>query len=234
MGIANNTSIVRDGLVLHIDAANPKCFSSGQTTCENMITGGLLTGASGTPGTGVHTPNSLNFPSYNPIYNGVFDFAGGRGMNAEENLGYYTSLAMDIWFYKNGSGQEYITDARNDGGLWFISNFLNYNIKYPEAATYNFDTAYNGSNPDFINQWHHMVLNSNSFGSELYIDGTERILISNSSIVENLGVNFRIGTRYTTANEWTGFMGPIKIYNRILTPSEVIQNFLAHRGRYGI
>jgi hypothetical protein len=51
---------------------------------------------------------------------------------------------------------------------------------------------------------------------------------------EDFGKNFRIGTRYTTSTQWTGYMGPIVAYNRVLSAGEVKQNFNAHRSRYGI
>jgi hypothetical protein len=235
MGIAYNTSIVRDGLVLHLDPANIKCFSGGQTTCANIITGGLITGAAGSPGSAGHTPNPNNFPAYNSINGGVFDFAGGKGMNVEEDLGAHSQFSIEIWYYKNGSATtQYFTDARNNGGQWFLSNYSNYNINYQGAAYYNFDTTYNVSNTDFINRWQHMIFTSDISGSNLYIDGTQRALVADNSVTENLGVNFRIGTRYTTSSQWTGYMGPIRIYNRTLSIAEVKQNFQAHRGRYGI
>jgi len=100
MGIAYNTSIVRDGLVLHLDPANPKCFSNGQTSCTNMVSGGSVTGASGQPNAGTHTPNTANFPAYNSINAGVFDFTGGKGMNVEEDLGSHTQFSIECGIIK--------------------------------------------------------------------------------------------------------------------------------------
>ena len=79
-----------------------------------------------------------------------------------------------------------------------------------------------------------MVVTSNSGGSQIFIDGTKRTADDSDSVDEDLGVNFRIGTRYTTTASWTGYMGPIHIYNRVITDEEVIQNFNAFRGRFGI
>lgn len=226
--------IVRSGLVLHLDAGEPDCFKNGDTSCINLVSGGSVTGASGTPGAGAHTPNTANFPAYNSVNGGVFDFAGGKGMNVEEDLGPHTSFSLDIWYYKNSSLVQYFTDARNDGGQWFLSNYDSYNITYTNAATYNFNTSYNASNPDFINRWQHLTIVSDASGSRLFIDSSFVNPLSNSSLNETLGKNFRIGTRYTTSAQWTGYMGAIKAYNRALSAAEVYQNFQALRGRYGI
>lgn len=226
--------LVTSGLIFSIDAGNPKCFGSGQTSCVNLITGGLVTGASGTPGTGTHTPNPSNFPAYNSIKGGIFDFTGGRGMNVEENLGMHTSLTIDMWYYKSPAGVQYFTDGRNNSGQWFLSNYTNDNINYTDQATYNFDTTYTQNNPDFVSRWQHMVFTSDSTGSKLYIDGTQRTMVLSGSIDEDLGKNFRIGTRYTTSSQWTGYMGPINIYNRVLSAGEAYDNFRAHKLRFGI
>jgi len=223
-----------DGLIFSIDPGNPKCFGSGQTSCTNLITGGLVTGANGAPGTGTHTPNPANFPAYNSINGGIFDFAGARGMNVEEDLGAQTAFTIDMWYYKSPAGTQYFADGRNNGGQWFLSNYTSDNINYTDIATYNFDTTYTQNNPDFVSRWQHMVFTSDASGSKLYIDGTERTMVLSGSVNETLGVNFRIGTRYTTDSQWTGYMGPINIYNRVLSSSEAYKNFVATRGRFGL
>ena len=55
-----------------------------------------------------------------------------------------------------------------------------------------------------------------------------------ASIDEDFGINYRIGTRFTTSGQWTGYMNQINFYNRVLSPDEIKKNFWATRGRYGI
>lgn len=235
-------NIVEEGLIFAIDAANPKCFTPGNTFGKNLITGGDLTGASGTPGSGTHTPNSGNFPSYNSTNEGVFDFAGGKGINCNEDLGAHSVVTLSMWFYKNSSGGQYFTDARNNGGQWFLSNYSGENINYTDAMRYNFDASYNASNSNFLNNWIHMSVVSSGGGSLLYLNGYEisshptfrTSYVSQNSIDEDLGKNFRIGTRYTTSSQWTGFFGPIHIYERALSAEEIYQSFSAHRSKFGI
>ena len=225
---------VTDGLIFCIDAANPKCFGAGQTTAKDLAQGFECTGANGYPGSGTHTPDPDYFPEYNAAYGGVFDFSGSRGINVEDDLGSHTEFSMSMWYYKNGTGTQYFSDGRNDGGQWFLSNYTSKNINYTDKLTYNFDTGYFGDNSDFVFRWQHMVVTSNSGGSQIFIDGTKRTAVASSSVDEDLGVNFRIGTRYTTSASWTGYMGPIHIYNRVLSDAEVAQNFNAFKGRFAI
>jgi len=226
-------SIVTSGLILHLDAANPKCFVSGNTTCNSLITNSLLTGPTGNPGTGPNTPNLTNFPIYNSINGGVFDCVDGRSMNCDEDLGAHSEFTLHLWVYRNnGNDTKYITDARNDGGNWFLTNYLSYNINYGNNLTYNFGGSYNASHPDFINKWLCVTVTSDASGSSLYINGD--YITGGTSLNENIGVNFRIGTRFTNSAAWTGYMGPISIYNRVLSSDEVLQNYNSIKYRYGL
>ena len=233
MGFSRGPKIPTNGLILALDAGNPKCFTSGDTTCNNIITGGLLTGASGTPSSGTHTPDTSNFPTYNSTNGGVFDFAGGRGMNFEEDLGFTTTRTLIMWFYKNSSNTQYFSDARNNGGQWFLSNYSGENINYTDALRYNFGGSYNASHPDFINKWHCMTVTSDNTESRLYLSGEEvDSYVSQNSIDEDFGKNFRIGTRYTTSTEWTGYFGPILAYDRVLSDSEILNYYNATKSRF--
>lgn len=237
MALSHSPKIATDGLIFSIDAANPKCFSSGQTSCVNLITGGAVTGANGQPNAGAHTPNTANFPAYNSINGGVFDFAGARGMNCDEALGAHTAATRTMWFYKISGSNHYFLDGRNNGGAWFISNYTPTfgNYEYTDVLTYNYGSPFNASAPEYLNKWIYLVITSDATNGHFYLNGTEVDNYDNqTSIDEDFGVNYRIGTRYTTSGQWTGYMGPISFYNRALTAAEVEQNFNAHRGRFGI
>ena len=234
MAGSTGPDIITNGLILALDAGNSKCFTSGNTTCNNIITGGLVTGAAGEPGAGTHTPDTSNFPTYNSTKGGVFDFVGpGKGMNFEEDLGFTTTRTLIMWFYKNSSGTQYFSDARNNGGQWFLSNYGNYNINYTGALRYNFGGSYNASNSDFINKWHCMVVTSDNTESRLYLGGIEvDSYVSQTSIDEDFGKNFRIGCRYTGGTNWTGYFGPILAYNRVLTDLEILNYYNQTKSRF--
>ena len=79
-----------------------------------------------------------------------------------------------------------------------------------------------------------MVTVSDSTGSKLYLNGQEISSSSETSADEDFGINYRIGTRYTTSNQWSGLMGPIHLYNKRLTAEEVSQNYNATKSRFEI
>ena len=232
MGAYVGPDIVNDGLIFAIDAGNPKCFTSGATTATCLVSGFNCSGASGSPGGGTHTPNTANFPAYNSLNGGIFNFDGGRGINIDGNLGSTTASSICMWFYKNSSITQYFTDGRNNGGDWFLSNYESRNITWENALTYNFSSPYQSSDSAFLNQWIHMVVCSDGSGSKLYLNGIGQTTINSNSVDEDFGKNYRIGTKYSTAAQWTGYMGPIYFYNKKLTAIEVAQNYNALKPRF--
>jgi hypothetical protein len=233
MGIYRGPRIVTEGLIFLIDPANPQCFVPGDTTCTDLVQGILCTGASGEPGAGTHTPNPGYFPVYDSSYGGVFDFAGGKGINVEESLGSGSQGAFCAWIYKKGSASHYISDGRNNGGAYNFSNYSSYNLNWNNSLRYNFSPSYNASDPDFVNVWNYIVMSRDATRSSWSVNGVEVIGTGTGQNV-NWGRNYRIGTRYTTSGSWIGLMGLISIYNRGLSSEEIMQNFNAHRGKFGI
>jgi hypothetical protein len=247
MSVIHNGGVPTGSLVLALDPASPKCFLPGGTTCKNIISGQLVTGASGNPGSGTHIPNASNFPSYNDSHVGcttpVFDFGSGKGMNVDEDLGASSGeLTISMWLYKDQTtGARYFTDGRNNGGQWFLSNYSGENINFTNRLRYNFDATYNGNASEFSNVWFHLVVTSGPTGRFFYFNGYEFSVnpygyrtsyVSQNSIDMDLGRNYRIGTRYTTSSQWPGAMGPIHIWKRQLSSAEVLQTFNAHRSRF--
>ena len=225
-------NMITNGLMFALDAANPKCFNSGDTTSTCLVTGFNCSGASGTPNDGTHTPNTSNFPTYSSLNGGIFNFNGGKGINIDGNLGFHTETSICMWFYKNSSAVQYLTDGRNNGGQWFLANYSSFNLNWSHSLRYNFSSTYNASDSAFLNQWYYMVTTSDNNGSKLYLNGYEVSTSDSASADEDFGINYRIGTRYTTSTEWTGYMGPIHFYNKVLTSDEVSQNYNALKTRF--
>jgi hypothetical protein len=224
--------IVTDGLIFALDAGSSRCFTSGDTTATDLVQGFNCSGANGNPMSGTHTPNTANFPVYNATKGGVFDFAGGKGINVDGDLGSTSSSSISMWLYRAPGATQYISDGRNNGGQWFLSNYTSFNINWHGTLTYNFEDPYNASAPEFINKWVHMTVTSDSTGSKIYINGVYTAATGESSADEDFGINYRIGTRYTTSSQWTGKMGSIYFYDKVLSASEALQNYNAQKTRF--
>jgi len=221
---------------LHIDPDNDLSITPNETEGRNLVSSGLLTGASGTPGTGEAIVEPNNFPTLGTAYGyRVFDFDGTQGINVNEDLGQHSEITLSLWFYKTADGTDYFFDARNGGGSWWLSNYQSHNINLHSDYEYNFDGAYDADNSNFLNKWFHLVAVSDSSGSDLYLNGE---YVSNpdtsNSLNENLGKNFRIGMRYTSSGGWVGSMGPIYAFNRKLNHQEIRKLFEMNRHRFNL
>ena len=232
MGAYGGPDIITDGLIFALDAGSSRCFTSGDTTATDLVQGFNCSGANGNPMSGTHTPNTANFPVYNATKGGVFDFAGGKGINVDGDLGNLTTSSMSMWLYRAPGAAQYVSDGRNNGGVWFLSNYNNFNLNWNNNLRYKFEDPYNVSAPEFINKWVHITVTSDSTGSKIYINGVYAVATTTLSTDEDFGINFRIGTRYTTASPWTGKMGSIYFYDKALSASEALQNYNAQKNRF--
>jgi hypothetical protein len=229
MGIAYNTSTVRDGLVLHLDAANVKSYP-GSGTLWNDISGNsivatldvdvsynaanqgtMLFGASNTVG-------EVTFPRNNFIFgSGDFSITVWANPSAIEiydtlcEMGFYTDGIL--FRPSSGSVQIYIGNSLSGGG----------NRSYTHARS--------------IGRWDHYTLTRQSGVVRLYINAVQNGTdwTNTASLTLATVVNCKIGSStHTDAQRWNGYINGFQIYNRALTAAEIAQNFEAHRGRYGI
>ena len=227
MAISYNTSIVRNGLVLHLDAANRKSYP-GSGTAWNDLSGN---GNNGTLVNGVGYSGSNNGIL---TFDGINDYAT-TGDAILLNSGLASSSFSAWWRY---SGQGSGADKR---GFVLESESFNHSLLVNTNGTLgvHINTTGNGTQyvPGFTpttNVWYNSSVVWDGTNLIVYINGVEvgrRSQGGTSLVVQKL----RIGT-YRDNNErwWLGNISQITTYNRSLSASEVAQNFNALRGRYGL
>ena len=245
MGIAYNTSIVTNGLVFALDAANSRSYSGSGLTAN-----GLVGGIGGT------LVNGVGFSSAN---NGSFFFDGTNDQisTADIDLSSTNKVTVSCWVkalnYREVSNSsnivfEFSSDFNSNIGS-FVAAFadgsgINSGL-YPvilgiRSPGYN----YAGYSKTLVNDlsWHHWgcIFDTSLSGNEtiLYIDGVSRAAVitplqsDNSS---NFG-NYKlfIGNRDSSSYPANCNIGQIQVYNRALTAQEIRQNYNATKKRYGL
>jgi len=220
MAIAYNTSIIKDGLVLCLDAANPKSYpGSGNTWFDLSGNGKNSTLTNG------------------PTYDGqgiVFDGVDDSSSSNLTGVAAFSAITINVWFYSNvGTGTCLINNLpfilHFRGAGFYLrggdgvtdSGYLAWQTS-PSGNVWNMLTGtWNGSTMK-------LYLNGNKQSNELsYSGGSTGLLRANESVT--------IGGFFNTSQPWTnGKISNVKIYNRALTDLEIQQNFTALRGRYGI
>jgi hypothetical protein len=209
MAIAYNTSVVRDGLVLYLDAANPKSY----------------------PGTGT-TVFDLKGAVNSTLYNGVSFDSSNKGSFSFDGINDYTQInvstsagSIAFWYYYNGTNIQSLIMGNsssmlyNGGGAGTI-HWFNW------SGDYSFVT-----NIGSTARWIYITLTyASNTVNNFYVNDV--LLYSSTSYVINKGGVYNVAGNFY--NPQNCKIALIKTYNKALTLNEIKQNFNATRGRYGI
>lgn len=232
MGIAYNTSIARSGLVLHLDAANKKSYS-GTGTAWNDLSGNSSNGT------------LVNSPTYSAANNGAIVFDGANDYSSIPINLPNSSMTIELTFKVNAVGTFEDLAALDDGTsqLWAelggnngIPNTNGYLRYYGFGIATEADTNGLASASQYIidSKVHTSVLTINSSSAVSYFNGIAQgtgSITASTTFTRLVLANdiIRGNSRALACNIYQ-----VKLYNRAITAAEVIQNFEAIRGRYGI
>ena len=234
MSVAYNPKIVTNGLVLALDAANPRSYP-GSGIIWKDISGNNITGI------------LTNSPAFTTTNSGVFAFDGVNqivdcGNPSVVNFG-DGNFTVSSWFYRDvnaitnlrllskGAGADVVSEAGfalfgSDSSLAFVVNPSGIR---PSAIAISTTTG----TPTYVT----VVVERGGLMS-IYKNG-----IFSQSTATPIGsftgdANLCIACNSTAAGTknvfWDGGVYNVNLYNRALSVEEVQQNFNALRGRFGI
>jgi hypothetical protein len=230
-------NIVRDGLVLYLDAGSPNSYQGSGTTWKDISkfyqnNGTLVNGPTFSSGNG----GSI-------VFDGVNDYVNcGNG----SSINIVNNVSVNIWFKINSfGGYQGIIAKRN-----FSTGFTNYGINFNnsiDALSVYFNTD-GGSNFKFAsttmtnnfttNIWYNVcgVFEKSSSNTNIYIYKNGILLTSNtvSGNLATVSTPLTLGSSAINAELFNGNIAVGQIYNRALSASEVQQNYNATKGRFGL
>ena len=223
-------AIVTNGLLLNFDVGFTLSYPTTGTTLYDVSSGG-------------NNGTFVNGPTFNSGDGGSLVFDGSDDYVAASfaNLGFDVSWTIGCWFNTSASqatnvglfNLSYFPELMmaTDGKV-FVWNSIGPNpadvAGYPTVLSTN---SYNNG------QWHYAVGSYKTGGLvKLYINGT---LINSASYFPNgvraiydgvyMGVEFNNGPK-----NFNGKIASGVVYNRELSASEVLQNYNAQKGRFGL
>ena len=244
MGLIHSPSIIRDGLVLYLDAANPRSYPGSGTAWTDLSGNG-------------RNATLLNNIQYSSENGGCLDF--NRTDDSYATIPHDSTISNQVF----GTSNNFTLSA------WFvIDEYVNYSCFIQKAFgdSYSNTTAglwseatnelkfvmgtNEGSNPSGSNLqityiatpgvWYNMVGVADGTNAILYINGEQvgspvNIASSLTRTRSENTADITIGRRSMNATpECDGRIANISVYNRGLTVTEVKQNFNALRRRFGI
>ena len=237
MGLNHSPSIVTNGLVLALDAANPKSYS-GSGTSWNNLNGNINNGT------------LVNTPTYNTNVSFSFDYTQSEYVTfANTNSFMFLNLlpyTLESWIYPTidpGAGnytgifnrESSDVGAVRDGYNMFVvqsgSNVLISSERFAAGSVVN--AGENIVIASFLNVWHHVLSTFDGSVVKFYRNGvlkqTSGITTTNlTNNIQTLQIAQRGGQYYR------GNISIANIYNRALTADEILQNYNALKGRYGL
>ena len=226
MGVNYNTKTVTNGLVLSLDAANRKSYPGSGNTWNDL--------------SGINSSGELvNSPTYNSSNLGYFQFVTDDYVRIPNNTALDTQTpTVEVWVK---------TNSTNQNGFWFEKGDVNtqYSL-FQEGTTIRWRMYIGGitqlstTTATYMNtaNWYQVVGTYTSGTRRLYING---VLVNSDTQSGTIATNaggMSIGAYggYTGGKSYfyNGNESICRVYNRELSAAEIIQNFNALRGRYGI
>ena len=238
-----NRSSVNDNLLIYIDPANPNSYIGSGVNVIDLSRSKTF------------NMSLLNGALVNNYNGGVFTL-DGIDDNVESNLSMngkiVENMTFDVWFRRTqemntfnmivscgptpylafrGSGPSTIANKFLFSYFTRISGVFTQRVLY-STNTYSNDIWYNVVCTLSYN------LTTQVNESKMYINGVLNNTLTNSSSTDNIpqpGVRLRLGN-YPDSNPYPfkGDIGPFKIYNKLLSADEVLNNYTITKSRFGL
>lgn len=234
MATTYNSHIVTDGLVLCLDAANPRSYPLSGNTWYDLS-------GNGNHGTLTNGPTFSSDNGGSLVFDGTNDYVSGGNTTSSIT----TQVTVSAWFKAVG------TPSNNDeAGAFLFAQSNNYHhgavllhswlYKKAGMGTYFNQPGSNWSpnNSALGDTIYHLVGTANSATDicNCYINGS--LAVSNTSYTTTIyavSPLYQIGRwGYSTYGRYfNGHIYRVEVYNRALSAQEIRQNYNATRGRYG-
>jgi hypothetical protein len=223
MAFFRGPNVVTNGLVLALDAANPKSYVSGSTTWNDL---------SGNSNNGTLT----NGPTYSSTNGGsiVFD-----GVDDYVDIGIKStlqpqSLSVSLWFKVNSYPVSNAQIVRSRGYGWGIQ--LNGSLLSSFLYTSTSNQINSSGTVIPLNIYNHCSFTYSNSTFYMYLNGVQiYTTTSPTNTIYYSGGYIAIGRDAdANASYFPGNIPQASIYNRALSSSEVLQNYNALKSRYNL
>ena len=227
------TDIIADGLVFNMDAANRASTIPSTSTTEAFNT--IDTTVSGSFINDTFYDSSTISPTF--AFDGANDFIYLSSLTSYSSNDPHTysawintnNLSGYKWILNNGAagtGTSLVTSATKMGFFWKGGSAVKQgSITLSTSTWYNLTICYHGSSLTY-DMYVNGVLDTSSNTASPTIGSGTTWSSGNSSP--------RYGAWYNGSYDWNGNIGPLQVYNRALSASEVLHNYDALKGRFNL
>jgi hypothetical protein len=223
MSAAAGPDIVEDGLVLCLDAGNRDSYPGSGTVWTDLA--------------GSNNGTLVNGPTFNSANGGSIVFDGVNDYVANNNIISGKPLTISFWCKINVTKNQCFYCSRTVIGRGI--SIFGLGLGGPQN-TIRFDTGLDQWTTGYdipINTWVNISLLVDNSNKTLFINGVLHSTTPFSSSIIDISTSlFTIGASHingaTIGNFLNGTISNYFIYNRALSPAEVLQNYNATKGRF--
>lgn len=231
MSVEGGRGIVKDGLVLYLDAANKKSYSVSDSSWIDLSRNG-------------NNGTLTNGPTFSSLNSGIIVFNGSNLVTfpnipdfyflnrSQYTLSIFAKIISSDYIFSGLINREYGGSPRNGYNFWF------YRDSASQVAIASERWAGTGQKVAFvlldnslcINVWNHYCVTYDGTNLRFYLNGQ----ISNTAFADG-NITNTTGT-LQIAKRNTDFanvaISNVQIYNRALSASEVLQNYNSSKSRF--
>jgi hypothetical protein len=230
MGISRGKKIITDGLVIHLDPANTKSYPGSGTTAYDLTNLNL----------------SLSLVNGVAFNNNYFEFDGTNDgiYSATNNIagyGYSDDITWSCWLNPTAfvDTTKHVYYGRAGGGQQGFGTGFEYSSSIYKFwfEVYGFT---GGRQKIYIsditpNEWayYSVTVNHSALTYTLYKNGIQYSTAGLSEWTQYTGTTFYyVGSYANAIYFYSGKLSSMKVYNRVLSPTEILQNYNATKGRF--
>jgi len=232
MGLGHSPSIVVDGLVFYIDPNNPNCYPGFGNTLYNIVNtsiGGTFVG---------YTSNPIDNTETRSIF-----FDGTNDYIQTNYIPYFTSdFTLEVFAkFTRYNNYQCILSSMNNGsavsGFWFeFGADRGFTIYTTGSQLLLEDNVVSLTNLE-LNKWHHIVATRSGSGTsnvKLYVNNILCGQNTSNAALGHTSFELMVG-KYDYVGNYSYFkgnVGSVKIYNKGLSATEILQNYNATKKKY--
>ena len=240
MGISAGADVVEDGLVFCVDAAGERSYPGTGTVWTDLA--------------GENNGTLTNGPTFSSANGGVIEFDGSDDnvdCGNQEQIQMTSAITVTLWLKANTVSSYTTAMAKSDGSNngWTVQ-LRGADDEWRFWINFGSNTLGNGSNNGWYyakypkswqdNGWHHFtgIWDGANKVVKIYIDSQAGSFnsgaspSSESSNFSDYDGSLKLGGQSNNANLFSGNISDVSIYDRAITADEVLQNYLAIRGRF--
>ena len=227
--------IVTDGLVLNLDATKKESYPGSGTTWYDLSGNnnhGTLSGASvqdvGTSAQGIGfdgTNDKVTIP-------------------ADPTLRPTTALTVEAWVYLNSLPASWYTimqapqsNSSHTANYFDWAIYINYTGGIHIRIDGESDNLGTGTTTKVqASTWTHVAITWTGGTNKYYIQGqlVQTKSISATTITYDNNTDVLLGVNASSTEDLNGNLTAVRLYNKVLTDLEILQNYNALKGRYGL